>query len=135
MFITTPMTCTCSMTFQTVDFSVDTAHHDITADDLFLLSNDIPQSHSPDIEEDSDSEELVVGKYGNGKLFQLLKKKSVTNQYKQICIRTRTSSLFTKIHTHLLTLMHLNPCTHMHREIERQTYRHRMLYDHLIFIS
>ena len=45
-----------------MNFSVDTSHHDITADDLFLLSNDIPQSHSPDLEEDSDSEELDVGK-------------------------------------------------------------------------
>ena len=48
---------------QTVNFSVDTAHHDITADDLYLLSNDIPRSYSPEIEEDSDSEELTVGMY------------------------------------------------------------------------
>ena len=39
------------------------AHHDITADDLFLLSNDIPRSYSPEIEDDSDSEEMVVGMY------------------------------------------------------------------------
>ena len=65
---------------QTVNFSVDTAHHDITADDLFLLSNDIPRSYSPEIEDDSDSEEMVVGMYALNRIVKQNKLQGSSNK-------------------------------------------------------
>ena len=54
-----------------MNFSVDTSQHDFTADDLYLLSNDIPQSHTPECEEDSDSEELDVGRLNHMNRFSM----------------------------------------------------------------
>ena len=36
---------------------------DPESDELYLLSNDIPTSDSPEPEQDSDSEEAIIGKY------------------------------------------------------------------------
>ncbi|KAL4234093.1 hypothetical protein ACF0H5_005746 [Mactra antiquata] len=48
---------------ESVEFSVDQAA--IMNDDLYLMSNDIPISYSdPDIQDDSDSEEVIVGSPG-----------------------------------------------------------------------
>ena len=47
---------------QTVQFSLETGPNPgWEGDDLCLMSNDIPRSFSPQVQEDSDSEE-VVGK-------------------------------------------------------------------------
>ena len=64
-----------------MNFSVDTSQHDFTSDDLYLLSNDIPQSHTPECEEDSDSEELDVGRLNHCN-YQL----QCDNKFRTVCI-------------------------------------------------